>query len=116
MRKRVRNEPDSGPAAEGAMVTYSRLSRAAGSGPAERQEPFIEARQVPYRDDDLRAYDPDRAASGLDGAVDDLDAPRRGRGRKRRRGGFARRSGRRRRAGRRHGDPCLRLWRRHARR
>ena len=94
MRKRVRNEPDSGPAAEGAMVTYSRLPRG-GHGPAgprepfERQEPFIEARQVPHRDDDLRAYDPDRAAIGLDGAVDDLDVPRRGRGRKRRRGGFA---------------------------
>ena len=98
MRKRVRNEPDSGPAAEGAMVTYSRLPRG-GRGPAEprepveprepfeRQEPFIEARQVPHRDDDLRAYDPDRAAIGLDGAVDDLEAPRRGR--KRRRGGFA---------------------------
>ena len=93
MMKRVRNEPDSGSAAEGAMVTYSRLPRgghrpAEPEEPFERQEPFLEAREVPLRNDDLRAYDPDRAVGGLDGAVDDLEAPRRGRGRKRRRGGF----------------------------
>ncbi len=88
MRKRVRNEPDSGPAAEGAMVTYSRLPRG-GRGPAERREPILEAREVPYRDDDLRAYDPERAAGGLDEAIDDLEMPRRRRGRKPRRGGRA---------------------------
>ena len=91
MMKRVRNEPDSGSVAEGAMVTYSRLPRGGRSPavpeePFERQEPFLDAREVPLRDDDLRAYDPDRAAGGPDGAVNDLEAPRRGRGR--RRGGF----------------------------
>ena len=93
MMKRVRNEPDSGSAAEGAMVTYSRLPRGGRSPavpeePFERQEPFLDAREVPLRNDDLRAFDPDRAATGADGVVDDLEAPRRG-GRKRRRGGFA---------------------------
>ena len=79
MRRRVRNDPDRGPAEEGAVVTYSRLSAHGGSGPAERQEPYIEARKVPYGDGDLRAYDPERAAGdGLDAVVDDLDVPRRG--------------------------------------
>lgn len=85
MTRRVRNELDSGPAEEGAIVTYSRLSRRGGRGSAERQEPFIEAREVPLTDD-LRAYDPERAAGApLDGPIDDLAEPRRGR---RRRGGF----------------------------
>ena len=44
-------------------MTYSRLSSRGGRGPAERQEPFLEARKVPYADGDLRAYDPDRAAA-----------------------------------------------------
>ncbi len=80
MRFRVRNEPDVGPATEGAaVVTYSRLSRGR-RGEAERQEPVLEAREVPYVDGDLRAFDPERAA-------DDLDRPKRGSGR-RRRGGF----------------------------
>ena len=84
MKKRVRNEADDGPAAEGAVITYSRLPKTGGRGPAERQEPFLEAREVPYGDDELRAYDPERAAvAGLGDAVDDLDAPRRGRTRRR---------------------------------
>ena len=87
MKLSVRNEPDSGPAADGAVVTYSRLSAPAGPEPAQRQEPYLDAREVPYRDPELRAYDPDRAAdTGLDGAIDDLAAPRRGG--KRPRGGF----------------------------
>ncbi len=65
------------------MVTYSRLAARGGRGPAGRQEPYLEAREVPYRDDDLRAYDPERAAgSGLADAIDELDAPRRGRRRR----------------------------------
>ncbi len=92
MRNRVRNEPDSGPAADGAMVTYSRVPRggrppAEPQEPFERQEPYLDAREVPYQDDDLRAYDPERAPGGLDGVVDDLDVPRGRRGRGRRRGG-----------------------------
>ncbi len=85
MRRQVRNDPDRGPADDGAVVTYSRLSSRGGRGPAERQEPFLDAREVPYTDRDLRAYDPERAeAGGLDEAIDDLEAPRRGRGGRRR--------------------------------
>jgi hypothetical protein len=95
MRFRVRNEPDGGPAADGSVVTYSRLSTrgrqlaAERQQPAaERQEPFLDAREVPYKDDELRAYDPERAAgSGYDAAVDDLVEPRGGRNRGKRRGG-----------------------------
>ena len=69
------------------MVTYSRLPRGqhgpAARPEAGRQEPYLEAREVPYRDDDLRAYDPDRAPDTLAGAVDELAEPRR-----KRRGGF----------------------------
>ncbi len=84
MRFRVRNDPDTGPAAEGTVVTYSRLSSRARRAAAERQEPVLEARQVPHPDSDLRAYDPERAAGAVD-ALDDLDEPRR---RRRGRGGF----------------------------
>ena len=86
MRSRVRNEPDSGPEAEGAVVTYSRLSTRGRRDvderrtTEERQEPVLEARQVPY-EADLRAFDPERAG-------DDVAKPKRGRNRKRR-GGFA---------------------------
>ncbi len=84
MRRRVRNDPDHGPAEDGAVVTYSRLSARGGQGPSDRQEPYLEAREVPYRDTDLRAYDPERAArDGFGAAADDLEAPRRGRGRRR---------------------------------
>jgi hypothetical protein len=63
------------------VVTYSRLAPRGDPGPAERQEPFLDAREVPYRDDDLRAYDPDRAAGGdLDAVADGLAEPRRARG------------------------------------
>ena len=83
MRRRVRNDPDYGPADEAAVVTYSRLSSREARRAAERQEPYLDARQVPQRDDDLRAYDPDRVAGrGYDDGVDDLgdlDEPRRGR-------------------------------------
>ena len=88
MRFRVRNEPESGPAADGSVVTYSRLATRGRQGVAERQEPFLDAREVPYRDDELRAYDPERAAgSGHDAAVDDLAEPSAGRNRGKRRAG-----------------------------
>ena len=81
MRERVRNEPDTGPAAEGVVVTYSRLPRGK-RGPAERQEPILEAHEVPPSGIDLRAYDPDRATlDDFDVADDDLGEPRRRRGR-----------------------------------
>jgi hypothetical protein len=82
MRFRVRNEPDPGPAPEGALITYSRLSPRGRRAAQEPREPVLEAREVPYVDGDLRAFDPERAAgSPLAGAVDDLDEPRRRRGR-----------------------------------
>ncbi len=85
MRRRVRNEPDPGPMPEGTVITYSRVPRDGGR-PAERQEPYLDAREVPYRDDDLRAYDPERGRGDVDEAVDELVEPRRGRVRGRRGG------------------------------
>ena len=88
MRIDVRNEPDSGPASDSAVVTYSRLSAPGGPAAAERREPYIDAREVPYRDPELRAYDPERAAgTGIDEAIDDVALPRRDHNRGKRRGG-----------------------------
>ena len=80
MRSGVRNEPDIGPQVEGAVVTYSRLSSRGRRAADERREPILEAREVPFAEGDLRAFDPERAG-------DDFEKPPRGRGR-RRRGGF----------------------------
>src|SRR5512146_3362113 len=89
-RSQLGDQPDRGPEADSAVVTYSRVTtrgrRRLDDRPeplGDRREPVLEAREVPYaNDDELRAYDPDRGAGALD---EDLDAvvPRRGK----RRGG-----------------------------
>lgn len=81
MTRRVRNNPEAEPV-EGAVVTYSRLKPR--SAAAERREPVLDAREVPFANDDLRAYDPERAEGvTFDDGIDDLDeTPRRARRRR----------------------------------
>lgn len=90
-RSQLGDQPDHGPEADSAIVTYSRVSTRGRRGPKDRREPVddrrepvLEAREIPYaNDDELRAYDPERGAAVLDDDLDDL-APRRGkRGRRR---------------------------------
>jgi hypothetical protein len=85
-RSQLGDQPDRGPEADSAIVTYSRVSTRGrrsledrGEPVGDRREPVLDAREIPYaNDDELRAYDPERGAAVLDDDLDDL-APRRGR-------------------------------------